>query len=163
MIMVEIDDSSMNATDRVSQCAAQPIRKPTNQPSNQPTHTREATTWFKLNPTSLVGRGFTPFWEIDPECLHTCSMSPCRPIEGRCFNFHFFVMHFPLLLILEFWGLEKPQVPDKQENTHTPFVKASTGGWLTEHVTKKKQEPCLKNALKHLGSSSENVHICAGR
>ena len=45
---------------------------------------RTTTGWFKLNSIQKELEIHAVLGEIAPENLHTCSMSPCQPVNERC-------------------------------------------------------------------------------
>ena len=95
-------------------------------------------------------------WEIPPEILHTCSVSPCQPVYGRffflCF-FRIFRQMFGRLFVLGYLGLNASQGPGQKIKTKTLFVDGSTG---TQHM-RKKSGAISKKRREHLGFCAENM------
>ena len=58
--------------------------------------------------------------------LHTCSMSPCRPVAGR-FLFCFVLFLSQIFVLLKYVGLKESQIPDEKKktraHTHTHAVR----------------------------------------
>ena len=56
------------------------------------------------SPNKRKKRQFTPNLGKAPEVLHTCSMSPCRPANERCWCRVLFGQIFGWLIFLDIWG-----------------------------------------------------------
>ena len=84
--------------------------------------------------------------------LHTCSMSPCQPVNERCV---FFVSCFrQILFVFLNLGLKESQIPGEKQNTCRQRVDRDS--WNT--CAKFQAIIISQKRRKHLGFRAENVY-----